>query len=443
MKLLEEFKESLAKPARGRLARPITLTTKEESYITNYARSLPTKMSRSNRCQRINHAKRFLVFVRDKPRDKQTIDGYLDQFKKDTTKIFVFGVVKEMFRTNGLEKQWPYRKGETPQTRQSDVYSPALDPELIKMMIQNRNKLTDSEACFLALSTIYGLRRIEMSTITSEDVKLEDNAIFIHTAKGGRERWHKIPEQIKPYLTKHNFDTRFNGGELTVMFWEILKKNNLKSALSNKRIGWHAIRRTVVTLLIRSGLDPFLVKDFLRWKGPPTQGLDMPAHYYATSWVGLEGIKPIITGTEADIEIFKKHPFLEYWNTGEIVENGDVSKEDKRMARYWVNLGHWETDFEEESEQTEKRKRVRQELEDLATGVSGDIFPSLVYKTEDLDEAIRIREKAKSIIRAEGFSDELVITRQPECPACGYLGRFSDQYCPRCGTKLTPQEEVD
>lgn len=322
-KILEQFKDNLAyKRTRGRPARNITLPTEYQNYLTNFARTLPTRMSKANTDEYISIAKRFLAFAGDKPLDRQTIDEYVDSFNKDNTRSFAFGVVKRIFdANNGLKNEWPYLKGESPQIRQGDTYSPALKSEVIKTLIRDRNKLTDSETCFLALATIYGLRRIEMSTITSEDVRLGDNAIFIRTVKGGRQRWHKIPKEIKPYLTKHNFDKEISVDELSVMFWEILEKNNLKAALKAalkkkfniERLGWHSIRHMVVTLLIDSGLNAFLVKDFLRWKGPPAQGLAMPAYYHATTLVGPEGTDPIITGTEGDIKIFKKHPFLKYW----------------------------------------------------------------------------------------------------------------------------------
>ena len=127
------------------------------------------------------------------------------------------------------------------------------------------------------------------------------------------------------------------------------------------------------------------------------------------------------------------------------------------MDRYWVNLGDWETikDALEKSEDIEDKKLMEKieeasgKLECLATGVSGDMFPSLVYKTNDLDDAKRVCREAEEIIlkifdeEADLYLTELTIVRQPKCPKCGVLSRFSDFYCSRCGTKLIPKEDIE
>ncbi len=77
-------------------------------------------------------------------------------------------------------------------------------------------------------------------------------------------------------------------------------------------------------------------------------------------------------------------------------------------------------------------------------GISG-----LVYKTEDLEDAKEVYLEAKKIIQeifgedAENYSIEFSITRQPECPKCVELGRFSAGYCSNCGAELIPKEEIE
>ncbi len=73
----------------------------------------------------------------------------------------------------------------------------------------------------------------------------------------------------------------------------------------------------------------------------------------------------------------------------------------------------------------------------------------LVYKTEDLEDAKEVYLEAKKIIQeifgedAENYSMEFSIARQPECPKCGELGRFSAGYCSSCGTEFIPKEEIE
>lgn len=119
------------------------------------------------------------------------------------------------------------------------------------------------------------------------------------------------------------------------------------------------------------------------------------------------------------------------------------------MARYRFNLRYWEGEDFEEDELKKRIEEAGKELEKSATDLSGDIVPCLVYKTEDLDDAKEVYRRAKHIIQSiftedpEPYLGELKITRQPECPKCGFLGRFSDNYCSKCGTELAPKEYIE
>ena len=115
------------------------------------------------------------------------------------------------------------------------------------------------------------------------------------------------------------------------------------------------------------------------------------------------------------------------------------------MARYWVNLGEWETEFmddgsEESQALIEKFAEAEGAMDLLATSINK--FGGYVYKTNDREDAEEVAKKAKeSLKKIFGEDDPLAaamidISRQPECPECGELGRFSDSYCSRCGTEL-------
>jgi ribosomal protein S27AE len=110
------------------------------------------------------------------------------------------------------------------------------------------------------------------------------------------------------------------------------------------------------------------------------------------------------------------------------------------MTRYWVWLG------QENPDGDKREKRFEKELEKLSNRVSEDISIQYFYVTEDSEDAKDIASKAVAIYKKYGFEhmvDSIIITKQPECPNCGKLGRFSDVYCPRCGTMLTPAEKID
>jgi len=113
------------------------------------------------------------------------------------------------------------------------------------------------------------------------------------------------------------------------------------------------------------------------------------------------------------------------------------------MATYWVTLGYQDkaANIIEDEGTRQKMQRVLPKLKELANRESK--FEQLSYVTQDLDEAKSIRAQAVSIMRAEHLEYVPSIIRQPECPNCGFLGRFSDEYCFKCGARLIPREYIE
>jgi len=234
--------------------------------------------------------------------------------KKPGTINFAFRVIRRLFMVNGIE--WPFSRGEAPQIGQRDENKPALDPELIKIMITaaKDGKLHEDEAAFLALSTVYGLRRQEMTNLRAGDVDLVNKTLFVATLKHGRERYHLIPPEIHPYLSAHDFNQIYSLTGMAQVFWRIVNNSGLGS-LKTERLGFHAIRRSLLSGLIDNGLNPFATRAFMRWKGTAGE-LAMPARYYSNVVVGLEGRKVVSAEAKEDKEIFEKyHPFLPFFRS--------------------------------------------------------------------------------------------------------------------------------
>ncbi len=120
----------------------------------------------------------------------------------------------------------------------------------------------------------------------------------------------------------------------------------------------------------------------------------------------------------------------------------------KTERRYWVNApfgisGFFDTeDFEVEEEGRRKLKHIDAELESAGFFIGETGW---VYKTWDKEEAIEMANAAKEIWTewSEDEADTVSITVQPICPKCGELGRFSDEYCSKCGTRLLPKACLD
>lgn len=282
----------------------------KETLLEKYAANLS---SSNNKAHYLSYARDFLERAGDL--DRASVERYLTRLRKNNrrpgTINFAFRVIRRLFVVNGL--QWEYHRGEAPAIGERDEHRPQLSTEIIERMIRaaTGGRLQAEEACFLALSTTYGVRREEMYVLGTKDVDLKNNAIFISTVKHGRQRYHLIPEELKPYLAKHDFSQRYSATSTSQLFWRIVNKSKMEG-LKSQRLGWHAIRRSVLDGLINNGVNPFAARAFLRWKGT-TGELAMPVRYYGNVVVGLEGTTPVLEEAKGDDEIFEKHPFLPMW----------------------------------------------------------------------------------------------------------------------------------
>ncbi len=111
--------------------------------------------------------------------------------------------------------------------------------------------------------------------------------------------------------------------------------------------------------------------------------------------------------------------------------------------RYWLNLGCWDEGYGGLHIDEMVGKRIRA----LDSNIM-DQDEQLVLKTDDLEQAKKVRAEAWKIVREYGFYDPpdeaeeiMSITVQPQCPECGMLGRFSDRFCAKCGVPLEGGQE--
>lgn len=114
-----------------------------------------------------------------------------------------------------------------------------------------------------------------------------------------------------------------------------------------------------------------------------------------------------------------------------------MNKTENENVRYWVrfpNLDH----------------NTTADVEQALLSFDGEYhILSNSFKTRDKESAIsaakyitRIFQKHQINLDDFGLS-AITITTQPYCKKCGYLGRFSDDFCPSCGIELEPSEDVD
>lgn len=252
--------------------------------------------------------------------DRQVISKHLDRLRKkfhysDGTINFIFRIIRTLYsRNSGLLEaegiEWPFRRGETPQIREKNVKAPALHPRTVERMVAAAREHNNiDETAFLALSTTYGLRQVEMMELENKDIKLKDRVIHIATAKHGRERSHMIPKEIIPYLERYDFDQSISEFKMLSIWYLLEYRIKLRHI---ERVGWHSIRRTLNTLLAKE-LSEITVKSFLRHKQRTSS--DMTFRYSAITFVGEEEEMTELSSdsSAADQEVFDIHPFIGFW----------------------------------------------------------------------------------------------------------------------------------
>ena len=279
-----------------------------KNLLENYAKRLGS--TGRNRNLYLRYAEEFLNFAGGNF-ERESIQGYIAKLKRkgysEGTINLKFRIIRTLFGRNKME--WPFAQGEAPQIRESLIVAPALHPHTIARMIEAVKDGEPDERAFLALSTTYGLRRVEMVGLLKADIRLKDKTIHIATAKHGRERTHIIPDELIPHLVGYDFDTPRCEFNLFTLWYRLENKIGLEHI---PQVGFHSIRRTLNTLLLKE-LPDATVMSFLRWKQRTSS--HMPFRYSAVTFVGEEENLTEVVGEALDVdsEVFRKHPFVKCW----------------------------------------------------------------------------------------------------------------------------------
>ena len=175
--------------------------------------------------------------------------------------------------------------------------------EVRDLIISSKNKLGTIELGYIALSTIYGLRRIELYDTKPEMIDIDKRLFtpFTHKSEGANERVHLIPEEISPIL----FDMR--EGLFDIKKKPVITQMNfffdyaaeLAGIQLRPRLGFHSIRRALITELNETDCKPIYIANFMRWK-------ERNPH------IMQEYIQ--LNPKKVDETVFESHPYLKYWS---------------------------------------------------------------------------------------------------------------------------------
>jgi len=183
-----------------------------------------------------------------------------------------------------------------PLGRRGAIHRPILSADEVAGLIAFTRRCGSlAERLYLAMSTVYGLRRVELSRLSEESFR--EGTVRIDTAKHGAPRTHLIPSEIQAVVEEalRADALGYSISGLTAMFRELHRRAGLKR---DGALGWHSIRRSLDTQLLDAGLNYYSVRDFLRWRSAPG---DMPALYHRSN------------PQDVDAAVFAVHPFVSYW----------------------------------------------------------------------------------------------------------------------------------
>jgi len=218
--------------------------------------------------------------------------------------LLVYSIIKWLYARMGFN----FSDIAYPEYDNNNVY--ALPNDDIGKLIGSIDKFSLTLQLLVALSTTYGMRRIEMNRVAESDINLDNNKIFVRTAKSGKstQRWMYIPPEIRPVLSTYkqycNKIVKLTHTTISAYFW---KACNIAQVPLNqeKRIGWHSIRRSLVIGLTNSGLSDNTIIQFMRWKHKDNASSIL---YRYRSTQDNDSIIETI-----DKEVFEAHPFTKLW----------------------------------------------------------------------------------------------------------------------------------
>lgn len=248
--------------------------------------------------------RRYLAFHSYDPNviwTRHGIMGYLGArrgMSQNTINLTV-AALKRLFSANG--KEWPLSRRDAPKADKKRQKNKGLSAERLRDLIDRvKFKGTAAQKFYLSLSSTYGFRRDELGGICADDIDPNAHVVSVDTLKGGLQRVHHIPPQIRPYIYGY-----LNGLETKKDFQMNRLFNGMCKAVgfTKKRSeSWHSIRHAVITgLKVEGQLDGDTISRWIGWKTSQSGASPMFDTYFDAEPGDL------------DNQVFDHHPFPHSW----------------------------------------------------------------------------------------------------------------------------------
>lgn len=175
----------------------------------------------------------------------------------------------------------------------------ALSCEEVKQLIAESKKLFGTiEVGYLVLSTVYGLKRIEIYNIEEDSFDIDNKVFCIKPEKPtDHKRYHIIPNELLPFISRLKDGLKSVKRKSPILhyndlFNEMCMGSNIRR---RARLGWESVRRTLECELAVSGVNSNIIDCFM---GLKTRETELLLKY---DW------------KRVDKTVFEKHPFLLFW----------------------------------------------------------------------------------------------------------------------------------
>jgi len=220
-------------------------------------------------------------------------------------------LAKEFYHLKKLAQanhwDWQFQREDVPTTYEQPA-RPAFTLEEIEKLVKSHPLYTRPEKFYLACSTIWGLRSIELCRITKRDY--DGQVINFHKAKRERPVKRLIPDELKPLFSGAR-PTISSKTSLARLFDHICDKAKVRRPGG---ASFHAIRRCLSDELERVIAIHRLPKSYLgEWMGWSEARTGREAGGAAMAGTYLSHDRRSENSFSSDGAILPIHPFLPFW----------------------------------------------------------------------------------------------------------------------------------
>lgn len=270
----------------------------KQGLLTNFEESIPAWRSESTKIRYPLLVGHFIDFVGVKSTyDRTDAMKFLNHIVKSGMSSnyarWAYYVLRNFYKSLGIE--FPLTSRELPPLHgPGEINAPVFSSDYVGKLISAVKKKGDAGMkAYLALSTTYGFRRMELARMSNSAIS--NSLLRVQSVKGGELREHIIPDDVSPYINGFKFK-KVSDQTLTNIFHRMQGLAGLPQNLGD---GYHSIRRSLITELLAAGVPIHIVYSFIGWK--------------LSSKLGIMGVYTRPDPKMRDEMVMSHHPFLNFW----------------------------------------------------------------------------------------------------------------------------------